>query len=458
MKGKIYWIILVLVVIIMTIVVIWMSKAPIREEFVTPPEKEIEVKLKMGVGYSTNSQDLKTAVQETYNRMMEQLGEEKPIFAILYSTVGYDQKQLLAEVNRLLPGTKIYGYTSMIGVMTNDGVHVGEGKTEGYSMALMGFVSDHMTFGVGACSLDEAGSPFAAGKIAITRAIEDVGKTKEDMPKIVLVTTAPFGMGEEFVIAGIESILSEKVQLAGGVAGKKGDFSGGEAMFANDKVYQNGVVAVPIYTDLKIGNMFLTGFNPTDKKGTVTKFRRDSQGLHIVEIDGKPAAKVYNDWHEGLFEKYLGTSDWFVAISLYHPLAKKIVGPEEFINWQILAPIHFNPDDSLTVGAAAEEGTVLHLLEGGPNVFLDRAPLTVRLARSEGEITEKEIAGVVMDQCMTALIGTAGPEDWSKMVSLINQASGNAPFIGAANIGPYGYYLRNRYTEVTASVVVFSKD
>ncbi|MBZ9578675.1 hypothetical protein KJA14_02385 [Patescibacteria group bacterium] len=455
---------LTIILLIAIVVGVWVWTTPEEEEAppVTPEEKEIEVKLKMGVSHSINK-DPKTAIQEAYSKMTDQLEGEKPAFVILTSTVGYDQEEVLVEVNRLLPGTKIYGYTSLLGIMTKEGFHIGEGVAEGYVLSLTGFSSDEMVFGVGACNLDEVASSQEAGRVAITRAIENAGKTKEDRPKIVLMSTSPFGIGEELVIAGIESVLGEEVPLAGGgaAAGYSDLVSGGSVVFANNKVYERGLVVAPIYTDLKIGHAFLSGFNPTGKKGIVTKFRRDDKGLHIVEFDGQPAARVYNDWLGGLFDEYLGTSEMFLGEAVNHTFGIKIIETGGFSNWQMIVPFHFNPDDSITVGAVAEEGTELHLLESNPELFIQRAALTVRLARSRGEITEKEIAGVVLDQCGGTLLGIPeGITGWNEMVSQIVSAGGDNPFLGVSNLGPYGNFsgVGNRYGEVTASVIIFSKD
>lgn len=463
MKNKIYWLIFGLIAILAAVTVVLVSKTPQGEEspLVVPAEKEIETKLVTGVGYSINKNS-KAAAQEAYAKMMEKLEGKKPIFTILTSTVGYDQKEVLAEVNRLLPGTKVYGYTSLLGIMTNGGFHIGEGVQEGYVLSLMGFSTDEMAFGVGASNLDEAGSAQEAGKLAVERAIENAGKTKDDLPKIVLMSTSPFGIGEERVIAGVESVLGNRVPIVGGgvAAGYSDLVSGGEALFANAQVYQRGVVAVSIYTNLKIGHAFLSGFNPTDKKGVVTKFEKNG-GNRIVEIDGKPAARVYNDWLDGLFTKYLGTSEMFLGEAISHTFGIKIIETGGFNNWQMIVPFHFNPDDSITVGAVAEEGTELNLLESNPDLFIQRAALTARLARSRGGITEKEIAGVVLDQCGGTLLGIPeGISGWNRMISLLGESTANAPFLGVSNLGPYGYFagVGNRYGEVTASVLIFSKD
>ena len=446
-------------------VVVWgFMRMPKEEKPVSPvipEEEEIEEKLKMGLGYSINKNS-KAAVQEAHTRMMAQLEGQEPIFAILTSTVGYDQGEVLAEVNRLMSGVKIYGYTSLVGIMTKDGFHMGEEAEEGYALSLMGFSTNAMVFGVGACDLDEVASSEEAGEVAITRAIENAGKTKEDLPKVVLMSTSPFGIGEESVIAGVESVLGKDIPVVGGgvAAGYSDLVSGGEALFANNKVHQRGVVVAQIYTDLKIGHAFLSGFNSTGNKGTVTEFKED-KGYHIVEIDNEPAAKLYNDWLDGLFDDYLGTSDMLLDKAVSHTFGMKATETGGFCNWQMIVPFHFNPDDSITVGAPAPEGTELYLLESNPELFIQRPALTVRLARSRGGITEKEIAGVVMDQCGGSLLGMPeGITDWNKMASQIGPAVGEAPFLGVFNLGPYGHFVGvgNRYGEVTAAVLVFSKD
>ena len=460
-KSIITLVILALIILAGIVAYFQMPKGQKFVSYVGTGEKQIETRLVMGVGYSSQP-DIGPAVQEAYDKMLEQLGGQDPVFAILTSTVGYDQEEVLAAVNQLMPETKIYGYTSLMGIMTRDGFYIGQDVDEGQVLSLTGFATKAMTFGVGACSLDEVSSSEEAGRVAIERAIENAGKGLDEKPKIVLMSTSPFGIGEELVIKGVESVLGKDVPLAGGgaAAGYSDLVSGGEALFANSKVYPRGVVVVPIYTDLKIGHAFLSGFNPTGDKGTVTKFSQNG-GCNIIEIDNRPAAEVYNQWLNGLFDRYLGTSDMFLGEAVSHTFGKKVVETDGFSNWQMIVPFHFNPDGSITVGAVAEEGTELYLLESNPELFIQRPALAVRLARSRGEISEKEIAGVVMDQCGGSLLGIPeGLSGWNRMVSLIGPAVGGAPFLGVSNLGPYGHFLGigNRYGEVTASVIVFSKD
>jgi hypothetical protein len=437
------------------------SKPSVVEKFISPKEeKKIETKLTIGVGYSI-LKDSKEAVREAFDAMMQKSERKDPSFVILTSTVGYDQEQVLIEVKKLLPKkTKIYGYTSLMGIMTNDGFKIGEGVKEGGVLSLTGFFSEDMAFGVGAADLSEGVSAKEVAEIAARRALENAGNRRVS-PKIVLMSTSPFGIGEHLAIAGVENVLGKKIPIVGGgvAAGYSDLVSGGEALFANEKVYQKGVVVTLVYTDLKIGHAFLSGFNPTGHKGIVTEMKTDEKGIHIVKIDNKPAAQVYNNWLDGKFKDYLGTSEMFLDKAVNYTFGIKIIEADESINWQMIVPFHFNPDDSITVGAIAPEGTELYLLESNPDLFIKRAGLATRLARGRGEITETEIAGVVLDQCGGTLLGIPGIDGWNKMIDEVAKASGNAPFIGVSNLGPYGYFLGvgNRYGEVTASITVFGK-
>lgn len=414
--------------------------------------------LRTAVGYSTDT-DSKVAVRGAYSDLVRQLENEPPCFIILYSTLGYDQSVVLAEVNRLAPQAKIYGYTSLVGTMTNDGFHVGGGKTEGYSLAMMGFASDGLTVGVGGCTLDEASSPRETGRIAATRAIKDARKGKEAPPKLTFIASAPFGRGmEEQIIAGMEDVLGEgKVQIVGGIASGDKAYTGGWAMFANGKIYESGAVAAAIYTDVKVGYMYLAGFNPNVNHGRVTKFRQGTERV-IEEIDDKPAGQVLNGWLNGLLDDHLGTSDVVIPKMGVHPMGIKTVETGGHVNWALIYVWQFHPDNSITVGVGAPVGSEVYLLEGDPELLIKRPALTARLARSRGMITSEEIAGVVMDHCGGTM--RAIPEEKvQEMVPFINDAIGNAPFIGTFNSGNYGHFvgLGNRYGNMMVNMVVFGK-
>jgi hypothetical protein len=441
------------------------TEEPVVEKEPEVQVQERDVKLKIGTGYSVLSEEVsseekeETAVSESFNKMIEELGED-PDFVVLTSTVGFDQEKVLQEAKKLLPEeTKIYGYTSLFGIMTKDGFKIGEGVEEGNVLSMMGFAGENLVVGVGGADLNEGDSPEQTAKIAAERALEDAGK--EDAPKIVMMASSHFGAGEDMFIKGVESVTGERTPIVGGgAAAGYGDLvSGGESLFANNNSYEKGVVVAVVYTDTKIGHAFLGGFNPAGPKGEVTEVTRDENGIRIITIDDQPAAQVYNEWLGGELDEFMGTSDMFLHKTLYHTLGIEITEGDGTKNWHMIITLHFNDDDSINIGTVIPEGTEIHLLESDSELFIERLGLAVRLARARGGVPQEDIAGVLVDQCGASLLGIPDKEGWNQMITKTMEASGNAPFIGNSNLGPYGHFLGvgNRYGEVTPSVLVFSK-
>ena len=420
---------------------------PVNKEVVKP-------ELVMGEGYSV-ALDGEQAVSQAYEMAQSKLPEGAvPEFAVLYSSFGYNQTKLIQKAKEIMPNTKIYGYTSIIGTMTNNGFHMG-GAKEGQAVSVMLFDSDVLTAGVGAAALSENSSPREVAKLASQRAVLDAGATGET-PKIVFISTSPFGRGmEEEIVAGIASVFGPDVPIIGGIASGDAAYNGGWGMFAGDKFIPEGVVIAPIYTDLKVGYIYSSGFNPTDIKGVSTKFSQGQERI-LQEIDQKPAGVVLNDWLGGLLKDHLGTSDNIIPLMGTHPIAEKIIETGGFVNWALIYPWWFHTDNSLTIGVSAPEGTELYLMEGDLELLIKRPALTARLARSRGKITEAEVAGVVMDHC-GGTMQAIPRERMSEIPPLVNSATGDKPFIGVFDSGNYGYFagVGNRYGNMMVSMVVF---
>lgn len=64
----------------------------------------------------------------------------------------------------------------------------------------------------------------------------------------------------------------------------------------------------------------MSGYLPTNKKGIITK----AQGRTIYEIDGKPAAIVYNEWTDGAISEYLEKGGIILAPTTLKPIGRII--------------------------------------------------------------------------------------------------------------------------------------
>jgi hypothetical protein len=159
------------------------------------------------------------------------------------------------------------------------GYHIGKSG----SLVLLAVASSRVTFGVGGASLEKGNSARETGTKAILEAIQNAGKKRQDKPKLVLMTAAP-GKEEE-ILLGVEDVIGKEVPIFGGSAGDN-DQSGKWKEFANGEVYGDGVALTAVYTDLKVGWEFESGYLRTERSGIATIVKRRI----IYDIDHKPAA------------------------------------------------------------------------------------------------------------------------------------------------------------------------
>ncbi len=90
-----------------------------------------------------------------------------------------------------------------------------------------------------------------------------------------------------------EGLNAAGVGVTGGLAGDADRFQATWVM-ADGPAHQNQVVLVGLYGDVKVKNVFCTGWTEFGAERVVTR----SQGKTVYEIDGQPAL--------GLYKKYLG--------------------------------------------------------------------------------------------------------------------------------------------------------
>ncbi|MCD4779910.1 MAG: FIST C-terminal domain-containing protein [Candidatus Omnitrophica bacterium] len=398
------------------------------------------------VGNASSVQtDVKEAVKEAAQQIKAQLGKHKPEYVILFSTVGYDSAQLLSEVkNALGKNIKIYGGTSCLAVFDQKGFF--QGKTA--SLSMLAIASKKMKFGVGGADLNN-NDPFEAGKTAILKAMENAGE-KGKNPDLILITPAP-GV-EEGIIEGIESVVGQ-VPITGGSSADS-TIEGKWMQYANNEVFNNGVVLTAIYTKLKIGLCFEGGYNRTVDEGVVTK----SKDRVIYEIDNKPAAVVYNEWVNGEFNDVINSGGNILSRATFYPLAKIIRGSGDV--WYTLTthPSSINfPEQSLSTFSKMEKGDKITLMRGDWEILLNRGLSTPKTALKNGGLNRDEIAFGIFTFCGGAML--AIPEgEREKLPLLVNSVLRGVPYIGTFTFGEQGYVygIGNMHGNLVSTMVLFS--
>jgi len=404
----------------------------------------------VGYGWSTQ-QDEKTAMEEAVSMVRKQLRGVVPDYVLLFSTVGYDSEKVLREGRRLLgERVQIHGGTSSGTVFSLGGYHVGKGG----SLALLAVASPKITFGVGGSSIGKDGSARKAGTKAMLEAIKNAGKKRTDEPSLVLMTAAP-GREEE-IIQGIEDVIGKEVPIFGGSAGDN-DQSGKWKEFANGEVYRDGVALTAVYTDLKVGWAFESGYLRTERSGVATKVK----GRIIYEIDHKPAAQVYDNWIGGELTEILKTEKEKLSIqakTVLYPLAKFVKGKSGETYYLSTHPAPYGPSQKfLEVHTNMEEGNELFLMHGSWELLLNRARTTSLQGTIRGRILPRDIAFGISFFCAGSMYAIP-PEERPKIPLLVEDALVGAPFAGAFTFGEQGFLpgVGNVHGNLVSAAVVFS--
>ena len=449
------------------VVLLWPEGEEFRLVPVTRPQgppEAADAHVRVGTGWGV-SESPETAVRAALDMALGDPAGPPSDFAILYATSGSDLRAILAEVRkRLGAGAKIFGGTSDVrGVMTNRGYirvsargyEVGmEERKRGVSV--MTVTSREIIFGTGAADFAAYPSAQEAAKAAVLQAIQSAGKTPADRPRVVL--TAPTIGEEEEVLAGIETVVGRECVVLGGTVG--GPKAG---VFGDRDAYERGVSLAVLYTDLPLGWTFEGGFDVTEPhSGTVTRMA----GQTIVEIDGRPALDVYDEWLGGrirqLFEEAQGKADLVRDLLTLRPLYRKYQSSGGQDYFLFSHPWPRDPalkDRAVSTSTKIREGERVYLSRGSWETLVNRIGNLPRSAKVKGGIGVGARPAFGIAFICGGVLGTFPESEREKLPILINQANGNAPFISNFTWGEQGHFpgVGNKHGNLLSSFLVIGQ-
>lgn len=474
-KNNYFFILIISFLVLLTIgtIIYFRFFSTQKQEFKLTSQNKVSENLTeqtgtVGVGWSTK-ENPQEAVSEAIEKAKRQLGLNKPKFAYITFTVGYRYNQILEEIKKQLdPQIKIHGLTSSGGVMTNEGLHIGNIG----SIAIMLIASDNVDFGVASIDLTNVKSAHDAGKNAILQAIKDAGYNKETLPKMVLYAGTPRRGDDLDILEGIADVIGPNVPVIGGNAGdevvsgnwKKFSYLTGAdwVQFTNNKSFHNGLVLTAIFTDSKVGWSFDSGAKITNKGGVVTK----SKGNIIYEIDKRPALDVYSEWLEddGKLMELLKTNNFkdIVTYTAHSPLSKVLRLEDGQIGYYTLHPIPQFSDiatKTLPMAVPVIQGMEVRLFSGTWQTTLNRAETIPSDALIRGNIKVEDGLFGIVTFCEGAAVSMPESEAF-KIPVLTNNVIRGMPFIGAITEGEHGPLLgvRNINANLAESMLIIGKN
>jgi hypothetical protein len=273
---------------------------------------------------------------------LDKLGEKADL-AIVFSSVKYDQEQMLAGVRSVSGDTLLVG-SSTAGEITT------AGPLNKHSVAVMLLKSDTIKF-YAAVGENVAKDPRAAGKEAAEKVRALAGG---ELKSFVMLPDVLVGNGSD-IVRGVLDVLGEHFPAVGGAAGDDFEFKK-TYQYLNDKVYSGTVVGLGMTGDFKVGIGVKHGWLPIGLPMKVTR----SSGSVLHELDGKPAIKIYEDYF-GEQEAAILRTEALAKLAITYPLGMKVHGSEEML---IRDPITVDKEGSITCAAEVPEGSEIQLMIG----------------------------------------------------------------------------------------------
>ena len=368
--------------------------------------------LKTKVGYSENPDAYASGVETaTMANVIE-----NPQIGLFFTSCNQDQAKLMEGAKSVLGNIPIIGCTSSAAICTQDGYL---NKETGYSgMMLFGGDVEVVTAG----SKQTAETPREVGRRVAKEAISKrKGEDKE--PDFFFMTASP--ANEEEYLEGIQDVIGN-IPVFGGSAADN-TVEGKWSILNDGEAFSDGLSIAIFYTDSEMKNLYTGAYHETNNVGVITKVRDERT---LVEIDHKPALKVYAEWTGKDVESLKGNS--LLTESICAPLGvKDPVGKVTAVRH----PMFGNDDYSMNIGANLVENTAVIQLSNTPEGILKANEETINKLNS---LMNTNPNSYFLVHCGGRRLGLALSQIEDKIYPEVKKVIPDKEFLMVFTFGEYG--------------------
>lgn len=383
---------------------------------------------------------LKPDPQQAVEELLAALPEgPAPSLTILSGNYTQFDKNALAKLSKHCP-TLLAG-SSCLGVMTQAGMAQGDDA----GLGMFALYDDDGAYGIGSAVVGD--DPRQAGYAALEAALADVDRAWET-PDLVWCIMPP-GKEEE-VVEGMVDLIGASVPVIGGSVADN-EISGDWVQYIDGELHHDRVVVAAFFPSGSIGYSFSSGYMPDERSAVVTRV----DGRHLLELDGEPAADVYNRWTQGLLEGMEpGTS--ILMHSTVNPLGRLVNAADGCSEYLLSHPAELTSERGLQLFTEVKEGERLYLMHGSMESLISRAGRVADTARQLLAEEHRPI-GALLVYCAGCMLTVA--DRMPEVVESINQEF-RYPYLGSFTFGEQGCFLdkTNRHGNLMISAVVFGAD
>jgi len=395
--------------------------------------------MKIEVGWSVNPLAEK-AVEEAYSGLFARL-QGHPHMLLLHSSVKIDNEAAVRRLRALAPNVPIHGGTSCNGVLTGDGYHTRDGS----GLGLLGIRDPEGSYGVGIYDLGED-APRAT-QSALDQALAQADRAGE-VPAVILISSPP-GQ-EEFIIRAIERHVGSGVPIIGGTAADN-DMSGQWQQFGGDRVARQAVSIAALFPSADIGYAFHSGYEPTEHRGRVTR----AAGRVLYEIDHRPAARVYNEWTDGLISAVLPGGGSLVPTASMTPLGNPVGRVGDVPYYRLAYPVEVVESEALALFTDVQQDGEIVLMTGTRDSLVSRAGRVAAAAIDNAPFQANQVQGALVLFCTGCML--AVQDRLQESAENLRHVLHDAPFLCAFTLGEQGCFIggENRHANLMIAVLAF---
>ncbi len=377
--------------------------------------------IKANIGLSQNLDNHRAAAEEAARQAIEGLGGNAPSILFVFSSIQYDQEEVLAGIKSIVPNAPIVG-GSAAGEITSS-------ATVYDAINVMAIATDQITFAIG-CGEGVSKDSFKAGAMAAASVIKNNNGKKPDL--FIMLPDGITGNGAA-IVEGVKSVLGEKFPIIGGSSGDDYRFQK-TYEYCGDRVLSDAVVGIGLSGDFSFGFGIRHGWEPVGLPLRVTK----TDGVILQEVDGKPALNVYEEYFGKNLSEFV--KEPLARMAYTYPLGLVMEGSNELL---IRDPVIANKKGEITMAAAIPEGTTIRLMIGDRDAAIRAAKAAAETAL--GQIKGKSARFILVFNCMARnkLLGVRCNEE-NQLVR--NTISPDAPMLGFYTYGEQGPLLGKKNT------------
>lgn len=365
---------------------------------------------KVAVGHSEDVLTLE-ATQEVIDQIRLTLGELEPQAGILFCSIDFEHKLVLATIRKAFPAIELVGCT------TDGELSSAAGFVED-SMTLIVFVSDTIEI-CAAAGRDVSRQGGAAGKTVAEAARQGL-KRRQGNEQFAVILADPIVGGISEIEDEIEAVFGAGFPVIGGAAAAHSKFRE-NFQFYNEEVLCDSLVllvfAGPVFCSWAIKGIH----SPVSAREPVTLAKNNM----IYEIDGKPATEY--------FRRYIGNSDLYLN---YCIAAYDTEGDRAYIR---CSPSYDKEKGAVVLNGSIPEGASLEIGTANKATLIESCEESIQQALASYPGSGSPAAALFFScTCRKMIMGTKALDE----AKTIRQYLPEIPFAGFYTYGEFGPLIK----------------